>query len=702
MSAISANEADAKAVAGASRLGEEEAALNRDILEEYYAARSPRYVDAVENDRFYHNVQYTEAEKAQIIADGQAPLAINTSYAIIKQMISLLTSNRPTWDVLPVGDTDKQFAYLNRNLLYAMWYFSKGNRELEWIIKDMLITGAGWGVVAPDTRTGFGAIFEHVSYHHVYPDPAVRRPDFTDAENLAVCKTLSNYQIARLLHMKVDELDKYLEEGSEMIPALHTDDVNTRYPRYMTPLKNTGPGGKGNRRYCDIVQRSTIERVDAYYVTPVSGNATITRRIYFSLPDSIKELEGKGFVRIERKTIEALAKYISVGSYCERHYLPISTYNLVPFVDEFTGGPSCMGVMDFLYGLQRALNKFILLTILNATLSNNMRLIAPKNAINKVEYENNFANPGSLIEYEWSEGMPEPKPQQPVPLSGQFLAFPQMIISMMEYLTGIFGVVQGNPDGAPRTASGLVSLQSYGGQKSKLLGRHIEDSLSQLGDVAIALFQNYSGFNETVTYFDEQLGANSEPIKYNQLTVDKDLKVRIDNDISSGMFKSRVVIRQDYGSERQAKAAVLTQLAAQTRSPALIRPILKLADVPEADAIADQLDALSQANQSIEQLQSNMKRMQQINTQLENEVLRKSRAVKTEAFVAELSKLKANIEKELGIGAVQTISDFQNNLQQMAAPDAGTPVDETTQQGTGNIADVAKQYMSQPNTPRAK
>ena len=679
MSDLGTNNTDLELSAGLKVVDDEDAKLNRDTFMQYRASRQKWYTDKVENDRFYHNVQYTDGEIKDIEARGQSPVTINITHAIIKQIISFLTANSPTWYVDPVGDADKQKTYLFRKLLDATWYNSRGRRQFSQICKEVGICGVGYGMVNPKSSNPFGIEFKRVPYHNVYVDPYSSEFDYSDADNIIISKLQSKNQASQFLNLTIKEIEEYAASDETM--GMPTDDPRvTNYPRYILPTSDM----KSRVR---IIQRQTMENTDCYVVSPIDNKVPLTRKIYFKLDDRLKTLEANKSVKIEKKNMKVMAKYISLGKYCEKYYLPLDCYNITPFIDEFAGNPYPLGALDFLYGLQRTLNKFILLTLLNASLSNNMKMMAVKNSINKQQYEDNYAVPGSLIEWEPNVELPNGgKPEQinPVPLSNEFFAFPQLIISMMEYITGIFGVMQGDPQGAPRTASGLMSLQNFGGQKVKLLGRSMEDALCNVGNNTIALFQNYAGLNQTISYFNEQNGT-TEQLNFNTLNVYDGGKFKIDNDLSAGKYATRVEIRQDYGSERQGKAQILGNIMAQTKSMALLKPILKLADIPEADQILKEVDEIAKLTQQGQQTQQSLDRMTQINNQLQNQVLQKSQKVELTQFVASLEILKAKLEKEFGIRVEQEFSGVEQQLQDIVnqVDAANQPQQQTAQTAQG-------------------
>lgn len=627
------------------------AKINNEVYLDYKSARQSRYSKMVENDNFYHNDHFDEQERKDIIARGQAPLAINVVYPILKQMISLLTGGDPIWDVDPVSDTDKEYAYMFRHLLYGTWYHSRGSRHFSQIVKNCVITGVGYGAVNPSYRGIFGMDFTWVPYHHVLIDPSSSDFDINDADNVIVSRVLSTKQIGRFLNLSDDEVKRILESPSD--EGVESEEDETRVPLYSVSRK-------GN--FARVIQRLSLERRKVYIVTPKKRqpNGISSQKVYFEIDENLKRLQSQGAIEIKEKERTVLGKYISVRGWGKKYYLPIDNYNVVPFFDEFNGNPYALGEMDFLYGLQRALNKNVMLMILNATLANSLKMLAPKDSINKREYEESYSLPGVLIEYEWSEGMPAPQPIMPQPLSNEFFAFPQRLINIMEYVTGIFGVIQGNPEGAPRTASGLISLQNYGGQKIKLLGRSINEALSTVGNVAIQLFQNYAPYNQLITYKDSDNKLVAFP--YNTLTANENGDIIIENDLSVGRYRATVSIKQHMGAERQQQAAVLSNLAAQTGASVLLKPILKLADIPEADKIADELDEIVKMKTTIGQLENELKRVNQINNQLQNEIIQMSQKVSLKQFESRLNELYNKIKSEVSVNVANELNNFRNQL----------------------------------------
>jgi hypothetical protein len=409
-----------------------------------------------------------------------------------------------------------------------------------------------------------------------------------------------------------------------------------------------------------VCEHLTLEERTIYAVTPKVENMQISTKIYTDY-DEKKGLVKSGMrewevptdswdVKSEKKRV--LVRRRVLGDYGEEEVLPIDTFNIRPFYFEHRDTPYPLGQESFLIDINRVVDKFVMLSILNAQLQNNMRIVAEEGSIlDEEKWKQGYSIPGSINSWRRiSEETQEPKVVAPLPLGSEFLQFPMGMLKLAEYISGVYSVMQGNPAEAPRTASGLSSLQSYGSMKMKLLGADNEVVLSQLGDVAVQFIQNYAPHNVVFTYRE---GNQFKDIAFNTLESMHDGKggIAMRNDLSAGKFRVYATIIQDMGSERFMKAKILADLAAQTKSPELIAPILKLADIPEADIIANKLDVEQKLRGQIQQLQQENQRLNQIRMQQENELIRKNRKVADAEYRTNLNKMIGQAEGDLKLAA---------------------------------------------------
>lgn len=649
----------------------DEAKDNAIIFRQLRSFRNDWIKDRIKNDDFYHGVHYSPREEEDIEAMGQSPLPINITYSVIKQIISLVTSQQPTWNVYPVNDKSKEFAYTGRELLNATWYNSRGNRVLSNIVKDTAIAGVGYGISLPeDEDEGFFVRYDHVPYWYVYVSPNTAKFDYRDAENIIISKLHSVKQVADLFNTTVEEVSTWTEEVN--IYAISED----FYPKYSKPTVEVLTANTTEKqqltRKIRVIERFSMEKKTVYIVEGnASGNTfnfSLPRRIYFTKTDEIKNLEAKGLIKCTEQTRRVVARYLSAGGHCEVEYYPISQYHIVPYIDEFRNSPYPLGTVDFLYGLQRALNKFILLAILNAALSSNMKIMYPKGSIDEDLWAKLYTVPGAQLAYTWEKDVPPPQQINPVALPSTFFEFPEKFVQLIEYVTGIYGIMQGNPDGAPRTNSGLQSLQAAGGQKVQLLTRNITDALTAQGDITLQMYQNYSPYNQQLMYIED---GEMKSIEYNKTSIENG-ELFVDKDISQAKFKTRVTIEPNIGNARQAKANILSNLAMQTKSPELIPYILKLIDLPEADEVAKKMDIVARQGAQIGQMQEDIKRLNQINEQLQNEVIQKSQDVEMSKFKSNLDAFFNDLEKKFGIQFEKETAKMREeltNLQQSKQPE---------------------------------
>src|SRR5690606_11050456 len=205
------------------------------------------------------------------------------------------------------------------------------------------------------------------------------------------------------------------------------------------------------------------------------------------------------------------------------------------------------------------------------------------------------------------------------PLGDAWLQMPQYLSYVMEYVSGIFGVMMGDSRESPNVFSTVASLQSAGGQRVRRRLAHADACLSIVGKVVGQFYKEYAPLNGYGTSIDEN-GKQSEAIKYNVIkpkeTVDStgkktfDLEVDPATDLSLGFKDIRFITQGSSGYEAGTEAALLTNLATQLKVPQLVPLILNRLNIKDVDKITKQLDLVSQQGATIEQLNQTLQEVE--------------------------------------------------------------------------------------------
>jgi len=236
------------------------------------------------------------------------------------------------------------------------------------------------------------------------------------------------------------------------------------------------------------------------------------------------------------------------------------------------------------------------------------------------------------------------------------LQMPQYLSYVMEYVSGIFGVMMGDSRETPNVFSTVASLQSAGGQRIKRRLAHADACLSIVGKLVGEFYKNYAPLNGYGSVIDES-GQQSEPVKYNVMNpkteIDKNGKkiesIEIDpmTDLSKGFQDIRFITQGSSGYEAGTEAALLTNLATQLKVPQLVPLILTRLNIKDVDKIVKQLDLVQQQGATIEQLNQTLQEVERRANVLANQVTQKSFETAKAQFDAQFTKLLSTYKLQL-------------------------------------------------------
>lgn len=298
------------------------------------------------------------------------------------------------------------------------------------------------------------------------------------------------------------------------------------------------------------------------------------------------------------------------------------------------------GVIHFIKDLGQGMNKLWGSLIYDMQMRTSLRVIHPNQSISDpVTAEQKFALPGAWIGYDADPELPNGgRPEiTDVPPANQYLMEAiRMLQQMAEYVTGIFGVVQGNPESAPTTMGATYSLQSYGTQRIKQMSRQIEASLAPMGYNLIKYLQRYCPKEKIL-----------------QL-VNPEANIEIFNQEVDTKFRVRVSVSQSLPTSRQIAASALSALAGQSQSPGLqellMQYMLKFMDIQEADEISQAMDVISKYEQQLAQQGQQLEEMQSQMKAAQNNIMQKDLALQREKGMSDINvaveKQKLALENE--------------------------------------------------------
>lgn len=629
--------------------------MNFEIYKEYRDYRTPWFRDAIKYNNFRRGYHFSETEYREILEQRQAPIPVNITSAICETAEALLTSADPIISVMParfINEENRKIAqavaYKYEAALKSTWYNSYGSYNYDKVVQDYNNVGRGLMYVVPKFQNGeFFVDMKYLSFRNFYPDPNTRDINYKDSENMIISyiSGISQaYKIAKMYDPTL-EFQTFVEEFKNTnIIDLYDDIENDKY------IIRGISGSSLAQHRVRLIFRNSLEERKIYYVTPsqdldspekydmaINAYLQYQGQNWFDIPEEIKQFVNQGLLQLNEKVGMFLHEYISIGEYGIQKVYPIDSYNIIPFIYDHNENPYPLGRIHYLYPLQRQLNKCMMISILNASLSNNMKWIAEdKTIVNAENWTNNTAVPGQIMY--WRRISPEtsePKPIMPMPLSDVFLQFPRFLQYTMEYVSGISGVMMGiNNDSTPDVFRTVAAMQNAGGERIKRRLRNLDSSLSLVGEIIAKFYKEYAPMNGETTWIEGVNKVKTE--QYNLLQPNPDnptqLMVLPETDLTKGFRSVRFTTTSNQGYENANMVNLLTLLATQLSVPEIVPVILKKLNIPETEDILQAMDIKNKAQISMQELQQRTMELEKITQKQAREIEEKAKKISLGEF----------------------------------------------------------------------
>ena len=324
-------------------------------------------------------------------------------------------------------------------------------------------------------------------------------------------------------------------------------------------------------------------------------------------------------------------------------------YPIVPVPNIWTNTPYPMSDVRKNKAFQRFLNKTVSLITSHAQASAGLKLLVPQGSVSDIEeLERDWSNPNATIEYDPSFGEPHfPAPQ---PLSSSIMTLPKMIEGYIDLNIGIFEMMQGSTDAAPKTYSATMMMEDVGQRRSKSKLRDIEGSLRRLGQVAYNMAKQHYTYKKTFRIVQPNNDINEYTIN-KRLYDDKSKELMlIENDIGVGQFDIRIIGSSTLPSNKWGE----WQIYMEAFQAGLIdrTEALKKTEIFDKEGILQRTDEVAKLQGMLGQAQEQLKKLSgDLQTQ-EREAVSSRKRTEVEKFKTRLkeqeleakanSKLSAN------------------------------------------------------------
>jgi len=640
------------------------------------------------DEDFYFGKHYTDEDIATLNSRGQMALPLNRVRPLIRHAVSMYTAKIPTFGVQAKKSYGSNISWIFKEVIYDILTNNYYPKICEKVIFDMIRRGLGNIYVDYDPRAkdGIGeVVLERLTNREVMWDPKASKWGFRDAENVIVSKVISSWKAELLFPNHKDTIREVqdniignVQSREELQATLNGDYISIGVDHSDTQSDSIAvPKVR-------IIMRHTKTPVKIYEV--LHGNS---RRIFYNEGDTrdyTQELQQSGDFRVSTRTAIRVKRYTSlVDRLVEEKILPISEYPVIPFIDEDTDNPFCLGDIRFLRPMQDVYNKAIGITLYHAQISSNPIVFYDPDMVDvddSQELANNSAVPGDMIAIR--------KPRESVlihqgsPLNQAFPVIADLLKNEMEYQVSTFGQDMGDPSGAHRTFRGTLAIHEWGIKNAQLTLRSINSSLTLLGKIVLSFIQAEYTVPETIKIATENFedipelqqqleqGTITEDgfLKINEIMRDKQGIVIHLNNLNVGEYKIEVVPNSFLYTNTMAQVELYMELMNAKEPIVDAQAIREILDIKDKDKIQKRLDTIKNLVQANNVLANDLKNIRIEMSRQKTEIARADRAVDDARYEAKFEKLLASIKAQADIAInnkLQALSEAEEAAKQAIA-----------------------------------
>jgi hypothetical protein len=648
----------------------------RELWRRWLDARKEWEIQAREDIDFYLGNHFSQQEQDELDSRNQSSVPLDRLYSAIEQFKAIITSKPPKFSATGREDSDNNLANVWRVLLEYIWDISDGNETFKQVVHDYAVTGLGYFYAYIDVEDDYGrgeVKFTYVDPFRVVVDPNARNRWFDDANGMMLSTILTKFQLLDLYpqlrelnednKMMIDEIEGY-NEGDTYPSNMNTRTVGSFTPDYIKDLDK----GEGSQKYQLIEYFSKIKI--AYYrvinmETQEERVLDKSTMIKFIAEDAVADAMKKGMIDIIEVPQTRIKMTCTLGQIVlYERILDTDKYPIVPVPNIWTNTPYPMSDVRKNKDFQRYLNKTMSLITSHAQASSGLKLLVPQGSVDDIEeLEKDWANPNATIEYDPSFGEPHfPSPQ---PLSNSVMQLPQLIEKYIDLNMGIFEMMQGNTEVAPRTSSATMMMEDFGQRRSKSKLRDIEGSLRRLGRVIYNLAKSHYNYKKTFRIV--QPNNDLDEFTINQRMYDdktQELQT-IENDVTVGQFDIRVIGNSTMPSNKWGEWNIYMeayQAGLIDRNEAL-----KKTEIFDKEGVLSRMDIIKQLQQQLQGAQEQIKKLDGDLQTAHRESVSSRKRTEVEKFKSQLKGYEADTKakNQVSINQIKSAVNLETEKMKM-------------------------------------
>ena len=621
----------------------------RETFDRWENARIDWETAAREDIDFYLGNHFTSSEADELASRNQSAVAMDRLYSAIEQFKAIITSKPPKFSAIAREDSDTRLSHVWKTILEYIWDISDGDEQFKQAVHDYAVTGMGYFYAYIDKEADYGrgeVKFKHLNPFKVYVDPNARDRYFDDASGIMVSNIMSRMQVLDAY----PQLNQPIEEGSEKLLIDEIESMsgeedwpsnqNERTMDSFTPDVVKDYDYQGSSEKYRLIEYYSKTRVPYFRVLDVESNQEkILPEEEFAKLEQDSEFQdalAKGlidFAKVEQTRIRQTCILGQLVLY--DLVLDTDMYPVVPVPNIWTNTPYPMSDVRKNKDFQRFLNKVVSLITSHAQASSGLKLLIPQGSVQDIEeLERDWSNPNATLEYDASFGEPHfPSPQ---PLSSSIMQLPALIEKYIDLNMGIFEMMQGNSEAAPRTSSATMMMEDFGQRRSKSKLRDIEGALKRIGKVVYNLSKSHYNFEKTFRIAQPNNDLNEYTIN-KKIYDDKTQELmKIENEVAVGQFDIRIIGNSTMPSNKWGE----WEIYMQAYQSGLIDRVeaLKKTDIFDKSGVMERTDQIQQLQQALEGAQQEIKKVSGDLQTAHREAVSARKRTEVEKFKAELSK----------------------------------------------------------------
>jgi hypothetical protein len=620
----------------------------QELYDRWSNAREDWDVAAREDIDFYLGNHFSNEEAEELASRNQSAVPMDRLYSAIEQFKAIITSKPPKFSAVAREDSDTKLSNVWKVILEYIWDISEGDEQFKQAVHDYTVTGLGYFYAYIDKEADYGRgeiKFKHLNPFKVYVDPNSRDRYFNDASGIMVSNIMSKMQLLDAY----PELGQPAEEGGEktfidLIDTVHEEDYpsnqNRRTMDSFTPDVVKDYDYEGSSEKYRLIEYYSKTKVPFYRLLDKRNNQEkiVPQEQFQALQQDKQFIQSidKGFIDFVEVQQTRIRQTCSVGQIVLYDLiLDTDIYPIVPVPNIWTNTPYPMSDVRKNKDFQRFLNKVVSLITSHAQASSGLKLLIPQGSVQDIEeLERDWANPNATLEYDASFGEPHfPSPQ---PLSSSIMQLPSLIEKYIDLNMGIFEMMQGNAEVAPRTSSATMMMEDFGQRRSKSKLRDIEGSLKRIGKVVYNLSKSHYNFQKTFRIVQPNNDINEFTVN-KRLYDDKTKELmEIENDVAVGQFDIRVIGNSTMPSNKWGE----WEIYMQAYQSGLIDKVeaLKKTDIFDKEGVLARTDQIQQLQQALAGAQQQIKKVSGDLQTAHRESIQARKRTEVEKFKTELSK----------------------------------------------------------------